>query len=87
MTSDTGHAKRKTGIDRKGLRLEPFLARLALRLTGDRLAVYVPQENVWYLGAGYWRASVDDEGNVRLINPSLTQADIDIVEAAMNILS
>lgn len=75
------------GIDTKGLRLLPFMERLALRLTGEHRAAFVESENVWYLGAGYWRASIDEDGFVHLINPSVKPADIKTVEAAMNILS
>lgn len=80
-------AARPAGIDTKGLRLLPFIERLALRLTGERRAAFVESENVWYLGAGYWRAYVTETGFVRLVNPSVKQTDIEIVEAAMNILS
>lgn len=81
------HAERPAGIDTKGLRLMPFIERLALRLTGEHRAAFVESENVWYLGAGYWRAFVTERGFVRLVNPSVPQSDIEIVEAAMNILS
>lgn len=75
------------GINTKGLKLESVLRRIALHVTGKNTASFVESEGVWYLGAGYWRARVDECGEVRLINPSVKQADIEIVEAALNVLS
>lgn len=80
-------------IDSKGIKIEPFMRKLAKHLTGDPSAngVFVPDEDVWYLGAGYWRAKVvtdvDNSGwMVQLINPSRSASDIAAIEAAMGIL-
>jgi hypothetical protein len=67
-----------------------YLERLALRLCGTAKAEYVESEEVWYLGAGYWRAEVnksdDGEVSINLINPSLSASQIDIVEQAFGII-
>lgn len=76
-------------IDPKSFKIEPFLRKLALHVTGEAKAAYVADEDVWYLGAGYWRARVteSEEGRqVHLINPSRKAEEIAAVEAAMSIL-
>lgn len=75
------------GVDTKGLKLEVRMRRIALHVTGTNRATFVESEGVWYLGAGYWRACVNDDGAIRLVNPSVVQKDIEIVEQAVNILS
>ncbi len=79
-------------IDSKGIKIQPFMEKLAQHLSGcgQGTAEFCPSEDVWYLAAGYWRAQVvtDEEGNwgVRLINPSRKASDIATIEAAMGIL-
>lgn len=71
------------------LKLESFLRKLALHITGEARAEFVPGEDVWYLGAGYWRAQLierDGDKFIALINPSMTAEKIAKVEAAMAIL-
>lgn len=68
-----------------GFKREAFLSALAKRLTGDGNVKLDVREEVYYLGAGYWRAVPCVEG-FRLVNPSLSSDQISIVEQAMGII-
>lgn len=78
----------REGVENKGMKQDVFLRQLAIHLTlSDRVA-WVEPENIWYLGAGYWRVKKDDTGEpfFWLINPDRTYPEIDLIEKAMNIL-
>lgn len=77
-------------VDRKSYKIEAFFRKLAKHLTLDEKANYVVSDGLYYLGGGYWRAKpVSKDGEitgVRLINPSKTADEIEIVAQAMNVL-
>lgn len=81
-----------TIIQRKSYPLEVFLRKLTKHLTLSDNYKWVEGEDVWYLGAGYWRAQPfhPDVPNiitgVTLINPDRTSDEIDIIAQAMNVL-
>jgi len=79
----------RKGVDSRASKKEVWLPALAKRLTGSEKYSWVDGENVWYLGAGYWRVTEGDDGlgTFWLINPSLSHEQIDTVERALNILS
>ena len=80
-------------VDRGSWKIDRFLPRLSMRLTGESEYEFMKDEFVFYLGGGFWRAiPVTADGSfshlsaVRLANPDKTAEEIAIVTRAMNIL-
>ena len=72
-------------IEQKALKKEAFLKKLSTHLTGSPNYRYDKLSELYYLGAGYWRAR--QRGDFwYLINPSISISKLAKVEEAMNIL-
>ena len=63
-------------VERKKVKLDKFLRRLANSITGTKLVNFSNDEGVYHLGSGYWKAESIIEGNkivgARLINSDRT---------------
>jgi hypothetical protein len=68
-------------------RTTPFLKMVSVRVTGSR-EVKEDGDGLYYLGGGYWRILLEypEHGLWKLINPDLSQEQIDTVSDGICVL-